>query len=487
MADIPIGALHLETGHGADERVAAAFVTAASRSLGLGDEASEHLGTATEAVALAIDERGFDDRTDAALDVRVLKRGHAIVVQIDDRGLPFNYEAEDAADAGVIGRATKAGWIDALVHTSLGRRGNRTELVRHLDAGAEIRHSADPLIHENAQQAAAAPSDERIEIRLARGADAEQICQLTWRTYGYSYQHDEYYQPERLRSILSGGQQKSWIAVNDSGEVVGHTAAIITAPGSKVVEHGRLMVDPRYRGHHLMGKLNSARSAWVARNGFLGAMADCVTVHTRTQIAENADMTGILLGFLPPAVDFRGIAAAEGSGRQAVVVRYEPIADHPPATVYVADDDLELAQTIYRRLGLRRRVIAGSIPRVAGPSVLNLELWRDRGVGQLHVKRAGADLGQQVHDRVRSLRMNGAAVVYATFPIVEARALATASTLADAGFCFGCVLPAFDSGHDVLRLQHVGDTAIDRSAIKLAGDFAPKVLDHILAQWAERG
>ncbi|MEI2790501.1 MAG: hypothetical protein V9E93_16720 [Steroidobacteraceae bacterium] len=49
--------------------------------------------------------------------------------------------------------------------------------------------------------------------RLAVPADVEGICRLTWRTYGYSYQHDEYYQPERLASMIESGLQASFVVV----------------------------------------------------------------------------------------------------------------------------------------------------------------------------------------------------------------------------------------------------------------------------------
>ncbi|MEI2790500.1 MAG: hypothetical protein V9E93_16715 [Steroidobacteraceae bacterium] len=81
----------------------------------------------------------------AALDMTMLRIGHLVTVRIDDRGLPFNAEAEDELDADVIEQAL-ARRLDrrARPRARVGRDGNRTTLVRHVDPGPDLRDGADP-------------------------------------------------------------------------------------------------------------------------------------------------------------------------------------------------------------------------------------------------------------------------------------------------------------------------------------------------------
>jgi hypothetical protein len=96
----------------------------------------------------------------------MLRIGHLVTVRIDDRGLPFNAEAEDELDADVIEQALLGGWIDGLTHESLGRDGNRTTLVRHVDPGPDLRDGADAAT----VAAAPAPVEEIADLGEVTGA-----------------------------------------------------------------------------------------------------------------------------------------------------------------------------------------------------------------------------------------------------------------------------------------------------------------------------
>src|SRR5690348_8509065 len=90
-----LATLHVEHSTG-DGSIATGVVEAGSRQLGLTDEQAAHLGLAAGAVARAVYRRGFDDPDDAAIDLSVLRVGPQVVVRIDDLGLPYNSDIEDA-------------------------------------------------------------------------------------------------------------------------------------------------------------------------------------------------------------------------------------------------------------------------------------------------------------------------------------------------------------------------------------------------------
>lgn len=472
-----VASLHCGAGSGAGALVGA-VVGAAGPDLGLDAEAGAHLARAAAAVAGAVAERGFDDPAAAELDVSLVRSGHRAMVRIDDRGLPFNAAAEDEADADAIGRAFAAGWIDQLLHEWRGREGNRTTLVRHTDAGVDLREGAGEALPPPPAEPVA--GDVPIEVRMGVPADAEAICRLTWRTYGYSYQHDEYYQPERLAQMLADGLQASFVAVTPDGEIVGHSALLLEHPGDVIVEGGRAMVDPRFRGHHLMYANRELRERWMHDHGVLALEGAAVTAHTRSQ--RDVPVTSVQLAFLPP-ISFRDIDGSEVPHRQAVVGGIVPFAPIPAQQVHLPRRDAAMLAEIYRLVELDRTDAGEAAP--PGPdttSSLELELRGDLGHAVVTATAVGADLATELARRMDAVRRAGIVVTYADVALADPATSWAADVLADAGFVFSGVQPLSAAGVDVVRYQYLGDTVVDPAEIHLKHPFARELLDYVLDQ-----
>jgi hypothetical protein len=479
-----LATLHVEHSTG-DGSIVAAAVEAGAIQLGLTTEQASQLALAARSVAGAVYARGFDDPAEAALDLTMLRIGHQAVVRIDDLGLPFNAAAEDALDLDVIERALQGGWIDSIAHESRGREGNRTVLVRHLDPGADLRDAAGGAPAPDADAAAADPlaADAALVDRMGEPEDAEAICRLTWRTYGYSYQHDEYYQPERLAAMIASGLQASFVVASDDGEIVGHSAVLLEHPDDVVVEGGRAMVDPRFRGHHLMGGARELRDQWLLEHGVLALEGAAVTAHTRSQ--TDRAITSIQLGFLP-AIEFRGIAGTEAAHREAVAGGLFPVVPIPPQHVALPERDGEMIGEIYRLNDLPRTVMAATrAPAPSSTSHLVLEVRGDLGHAVVTCSRIGADLGVEIRERVAAVVRGGVDVVYADVPLDRPAAPWAVDALNAEGFIFAGVLPLAHRGTDMVRYQWLGDTVVDPDEIHLRHPFGRTLLDYVLAQRAE--
>ncbi len=470
-----------------DGAIVGAVVEAAAPDLGLTEAQSAHLGRAVRAVARAVYARGFDVPDEAALDVTVLRLGHRAVVRIDDLGLPYNAAAEDALDLDVISDALRGGWIDTMAHESRGRQGNRTVLVRHLDPGADQRLRRG-LARDVPTDAAPAgdllPRDLDVVSRRAELGDVEGICQLAWRTYGYSYQHDEYYQPERLAAMLRSGQQSSFVVVTPDGEIVGHSAVLLEHPDDVIVEGGRAMVDPRFRGHHLMGLSHDRLTEWMRAHGILALEGAAVTAHTRSQ--TDRPVTSIQLGFLP-AIEFRGIEGSEVPHREAVAGGIVPVSPIPDQAVVLPARDAAMIAEIYAQNDLPRTPVTGAAsgaPEAASRTELALEAHADLGHAVITCTQVGADLQDEVRARVAAVTRGGLAVVYADIPLDRPEASWAADVLHGEGFVFAGVLPLALGGVDAVRYQWLGSTVVDRADIHLKHPFAQTLLDYVLAQHA---
>ena len=461
-----------------DGRILAAVVESAAPDLGLTAGQAAHLAQAAAAVGRAVHERGFDDPTSAAVALEVARVGHRVVVRIDDLGLPFDYDDADERDGAVLRRALAAGWVDEIHHTWRGREGNRTELVRHIDPGRDLR-DATPT----EPPAAVVPPDADLQAqsRLGTPDDADSICRLTWRTYGPTYQHDEYYQPERLAAMIEHGTQVSFVTVLDDGEVVGHSAVLLDEPGAVVVEAGRAMVDPRFRGHHLMRMPRTLRERWFAEHGVLAMSGAAVTAHTRSQ--RDGPITSVLLAFLPP-IEFEGIDGTATPLREAVLGGFIPMAPIPPQTVHLPERDATIIADLFARNDLDRQVRPAT--ELGGPaaarSTIDCSVHGDLGHAVLTVRAIGTDLPAALRSRLEAVAAAAIAVTYADLRLDDPAVSWAADVLADAGAIFAGIDPLAAGGVDTVRYQFLGDTPVDASAIHVKADVARELVDEVLAQ-----
>ncbi|MCU0269823.1 MAG: hypothetical protein MUF83_14425 [Acidimicrobiales bacterium] len=477
-------------------RVVGSVVAAAAIEGGLATEVAAHLASAAEAVGRAVGARGFDDATEAAVDVEVVRRGHRVVVRIDDLGLPFAYRDEDDVDGVALADAVAGRWVDEVHHEWRGRAGNRTTLSRHLDPGRDHRaegpagvdgpagavgHPGDDA--EADARGIPSPAAPAHTARLAGPDDAEAICRLTWRTYGPTYQHDEYYQPGRLAHLLADGTQVSFLTVLDTGEVVGHSAVVLEGPGAVVVEGGRAMVDPRYRGHHLMAATHELRDRWFAEHGVLALTGAAVTAHTRSQ--RDGPVLSMMLGFLPP-VHFAGIDGTDTALREAVVGGIFPMAELPPQGVLVPRRDADALDDLYAVSGLPRDVTRanGSGPDRA-TSALDLRVVADLGHAVVRVATVGEDLADALGRRLEAVARSGIDVTYIDLALDDPAVSWAADVAADAGCVFAGLRPLERQGVDEVRYQHLGATRVDRDAIHLRHPQARALLDYVLSQRQE--
>src|SRR5919205_1029665 len=83
---------------------------------------------------------------------------------------------------------------------NLGRRGNRVELTKHLPY-SDVREHLSEDEHHRAVRAPAAPEDALLEIRMMRPEESFELSRCVYRSYGYSYDWDHVYYPDRIREL----------------------------------------------------------------------------------------------------------------------------------------------------------------------------------------------------------------------------------------------------------------------------------------------
>ena len=423
---------------------------------------------------------------DAEVVVRTEQSGDRLRVTVTDRRLPI----EAAASRRVPSRRLAAlGFVDRLHIASHGAEGNVAECELSLhDAETELLDGAEVLAADVAvvdDETAAA-----LSIRRAEPSDAAGVARCVYRCYGYSYVDPLMYRPRLLAGAWRTGRVHSVVAVAPDGEVVGHIALTFDRPEDLVPEGGKLVVDPRYRGHHLAERLAAARLDLAHELGLSGIWVECVTNHPYSQkevLGCGGAETGLLVGCTPGTISMAALDNEHG-GRTCLLPMWIPADGTGASAVHVPERLLPLATSVRDGLGLDRRILTGPQDGDADTSLpattqLSVGAAVSIGLGHLRVQRIGVDLVSRVADELDGLAAFDLAVVHLDLPLAEPSAAHAIEALGELGFFWGAWLPGFVASGDALRLQRVLDRPVAVEHIACAGEHGEHIRDAVLAEW----
>jgi hypothetical protein len=457
------------------------FVKQMTFRLGLGD--AEHMDRAVELVCLNVIEHAFGPEEERFFDVHVLRRPGQVVVAIEDQGLPFDYKRlQDGEDRTVLETLHRS--FDETRFVNLGRRGNRVELLKHLPH-TDVRDHLPEDEHRRTVEATAAQEDVPLEIRMMHPDESFELSRCVYRSYGYSYDWDYIYYPDRIRELQEKGLMISCVAVTPEGEFVGHLAIIVERPGSLVGEAGQAVVDPRFRGHHLFPKMKTFMAQWAGNAGMYGLYSEATAVHPYSQRGNlhlGARETGFLLGYIPASVSYKQIGEQMAGRRGSVALFYMRVRDEPEREIHPPVPYLEAVRRVVEHNGLRRTI--GEVPHPAlQPSRMSVEVRQDHNLAFVRVEEPGADLQELVHRHLRDLSLHRVDCVYVDLPLSQPATPIAAAGLQNLGVFFGGIIPeAHPGGGDVLRLQYLNNVQIDAGDVSTASDFGEDLLGLIFRQ-----
>ena len=462
------------------------FVGRVAHRLGLDDEAAERLDLALETVCRNVTERAFDDEG-GEYDVEVLRRPGQVVVAVEDRGLPFDYEPLREGGSTALPEMLRHSFADEARFINLGRGGNRVELIKHLPHG-DVREEMPEEEHHRVVNAPAAPEDAVPEIRMMRPEESPELSRCVYRCYGYSYDWDYVYYPDRIRELQEGDLMRSCVAVAHGDELVGHLAVRVERPDSLVGEAGQAVVDPRFRGHRLFERMKTFLAQRASERGMYGLYSEATAVHPYSQrgnLKLGARETGFLLGYIPASVSYTKIGEDREGRRGSVALFYMRTTDEPERTIYPPDDYREAVQSVVEHNGLRRTLGDGEDSEVASSSRMNVEVRRDHNLAFLRVEEPGSDLKRLVETRLRELSLHGVDCAYVDLPLSHPATPRAGSGLGDLGLFFGGIIPEANSGPsggDVLRLQYLNEVEILADDVRTASDFGKELVESIFRQ-----
>lgn len=456
-----------------------AVVRALAAGQGLSGPAVEQLGSVVKEACANVIARAYPPGSSGDMDILILRRPGKLVVAVEDQGLPFNFtsleEGERSGLAAMVGR----GCVCEIHCRCLGRQGNLVEITYTLPAAAP---SADAEVEQTRAAAPPAPPDAALELRLLRPDDTVGLVRLLYRCYGYSYDANYMYDPDRVRELLASGLMRSCIAVSSGGETVGHLALHLERPDALVAEAAQGMVDPRYRGHALFERMKSFLREDARARGMYGICSEAVTLHPYSQkgsLALGARETGLLLAYIPAGVSYKQIEDIQAQ-RQAVLLLYLPVNEAPDREVHLPPHHEPFLRRLFGHIGLKRKPCTAPARAPTDKAQVDVRVSTDHNEAFLRVRQFGDDLAGLVHFRLKELCLERLDCVYLDLPLSDPAAALACERLERLGFFFGGIVPELAAG-DVLRLQYLNEVAVDPARIQLASDFGKELLAYVLA------
>ncbi|WP_313675083.1 GNAT family N-acetyltransferase [Mycolicibacterium sp.] len=340
-----------------------------------------------------------------------------------------------------------------------------------------------------------APDVEQIDldVRLMTPADAEGLVQCVFRCYGYTYPNPSMYQAAAIRRMLESGSMFSVVAIDASGEVVGHVACTFERPDDVIPEAGKMIVDPRYRGHHLAERLSLTRKDVAADRGIPGMWSETVTNHPASQrlaIERGAAEVGLLIGVGPQSMAMTGLPNQE-SVRHSFLAVFTPTftptftatSQLPAATLTVPRYAAEHVSTLADRLGIQRAIGTASQEPDLVRSRIHSYASALAGTVEIRVRAIGRDIAEQVVDALDQHLAMAPATVHLDLPATDPAAAWAVAQLERVGFAWCAWMPAFLAAGDAIRLQRVNDHPILLESIVCARAEGEQVRDFVIAQW----
>lgn len=352
------------------------------------------------------------------------------------------------------------------------------------------------LAHDSTQVSEAEAA--QLEVRKMEPSDALSLAQCIYRCYGPSYPNPMMYQPQLIAAALSEGSMFSIVALTPQGEVVGHCALSFEDIADPIPEAAKLVVDPRYRGHHISDRLAKVRRGYAEEMGITGYWAACVSNHPFSQdevISTGGGEMGLLINGQPGDVQMAGLNNLTGV-RHSLIPFYIPIKSDRPAElptsqqsdqkyhVYLPLHHHSFFTTLLTPLDLHRTLIGTSVAvKAKQVSQISSVIAHQGAPAHLRITVLGDDLVQQVASVLENLKPFSPPVIYLDIPLHNPLAAQEIEALEQLGFFWATWLPNFEPGGDILRLQCLLDQRVDAQDIVCARKTGEVVRDHVLAEW----
>ena len=445
-----------------------AVVDDATTRLELDEETRERVRKAAgDAFTLVVTQAMTE--SDQPVRLHFCETGDALHVSIRERGLPMDakHAQSDPRWHELLRYTDRASWR---WHGVSG-----TELHLIFEHMPERSHTRDPALVESVDRA----PEQTYAIRRFRDEDAHGVVRAFYATYGYGYDVPVLYEPRRLCQLNAAERYVSFVALDESGEVVGHYALDLQ-PGAPIAEGCGAVVDPRHRGRHLLEQLRSAAEEHARSIGLAAYFTEPVTDHPITQVDSEkfgAKITAISLGFSPRTLVAKHMNLTATNQRQSLTLYVKPLRGVPTRTIYPPARHCDMLARIYELLEIPVQMRPGAA--CSGQGALQVAVVKPSQNATIVIERVGTDTADIARQATADLvTLGSVATIYAMLPLEDPGTPHMSDALERQGFFFSGLAPWMLNGKDALRLQRLLQP-VDTAQLTIASDAGKRLLAYI--------
>ncbi len=415
------------------------------------------------------------------LEVSVDFDGANLQVTVTDHRLPLSPAQSRHLPSR---RLLALGFVDRLHVGFEGSIGNVATCQLHLDSDRTDDHLHVAMLEPDVPDVPDAEAAQ-IDVRLMNPDDAVGLVQCVFRCYGYTYPNPSMYQAKSIRRQLASGAMLSVVAVTPEGDIVGHVACTFEFAGDPVPEGGKMIVDPRFRGHHLAERLSLARAEMAKDHGIPGVWAEAVTNHPASQrlaIQRGAAEVGLLIGVGPQGMLMNGLPNVEDV-RPSLIAVFTPISKQGSAVLSIPAHASEHVQTLTERLGIERSLDTAVVPPARERSHFRTTASALAGGLEIRVHELGLDIAERMADTLDEYLAMVPSYVHLHLPATDPSAAWAVIQLERMGFAWCAWIPDYLASGDSIRLQKVTDQPVDPHQIVCARPEGVSVRDFVVSEW----
>ncbi|MBI5209767.1 MAG: hypothetical protein HY927_07345 [Elusimicrobia bacterium] len=293
----------------------------------------EKLRGALLAALSMVMENNKGGKSDQPVSMEVAESDGKLLVRILNRGVPILLGSSDGGpQMPCVAKFRQASrHADRISMENLGRKGQAVALEFKLGVSPAARSASA------ADDAPEIPEDESMTLRGLAAGEEQALSRLFYLVYGYDYIHESVYYPEKLKSMIQGGDLISVVATRPNGRIVGHVGLVRRSAKPPVYEAAMGVVDPAIKSRGLFGRIFAKTMEKVRSTPMQYCLFDFVTNHDLSQrhiarygYRELALFTGCQTYKTQARLAHLGLGPdPEGMNRYSILLAIIPTVPHP--------------------------------------------------------------------------------------------------------------------------------------------------------------
>lgn len=414
--------------------------------------------------------------TDSVQDITVTGEAQdgELKLSVLDKGLPGDYE-RILKDEDALGLTIMHASVDQVNIKNLGKGGRCQELIKYYISRPDFTKAEDT-------PAPKAVSADDIRILPLRKKDAMWVGRALYNEYGFSYNEDMAYYPERLYAASKKGDLYSLVAVNGEDRAVAHLAAWRWPDMPGIWESGMAVTAPAYRGLGLFNRLMDQLT------DYMNTCADCtlhitmtLTTHLYSQLGAyryGARVFGLSLSLHGAELLSSNLKSETDTCTERDSYVYMGwLLDRAPKSVYAVPEVKELLAGRYAELGAERSILTEPLQPEAEATVTDCYFDPSFKGGRICIFEIGVDVADRLRRDVLQAKRNGILMLELCIAMDSPGVAAAYEAARELGFFFTGVFAGTRKG-DLMMLDLILSQSVNYERIHVI-DSARGFLDAV--------